>query len=82
MKLDNKVALVTGGSTGIGRATAIALAKEGANVAITARRAERCDDTVSEINDLGGDAIALPGNISEPQHVESLVEQTVSRGKT
>tara|TARA_B100000902_G_C27162312_1_gene839379 strand:+ start:42 stop:824 length:783 start_codon:yes stop_codon:yes gene_type:complete len=79
MKLDNKVALVTGGSTGIGRATAIALAKEGASVAITARRAERCDDAVSEIEDFGGSAMALPGDISEPEHVESLVKETVSR---
>jgi NAD(P)-dependent dehydrogenase (short-subunit alcohol dehydrogenase family) len=49
MKLKEKVAIVTGDSSGSGRATAVAMAKEGAKVAITARRAERCQEAVEEI---------------------------------
>ncbi|MFT5090932.1 MAG: NAD(P)-dependent dehydrogenase (short-subunit alcohol dehydrogenase family) [Candidatus Latescibacterota bacterium] len=79
MKLKDKVALVTGGSSGIGRATAVAMAKEGAKVAITARRAERCQEAVEEIEKLGGEAMALPGDVSQPAHVEKLVSETVGR---
>ncbi len=77
MKLEGKVALVTGGSSGIGRAAALAFAREGAQVAITARRAERCREVVEEIEALGGQALALPGDIAHPDHVEELVTETV-----
>ena len=55
------------------------MAKEGAKVAITARRAERCQEAVEEIEKLGGEAIALPGDVSKPEHVEKLVAETVAR---
>ena len=79
MKLQDRVALVTGGSSGIGRAAAVAMAAEGAKVAITARRAERCQEAVAEIEEAGGQALALPGDVAQPEHVKALVEATVER---
>jgi NAD(P)-dependent dehydrogenase (short-subunit alcohol dehydrogenase family) len=79
MKLQDRVALITGGSSGIGRAAAVAMAAEGAKVAITARRAERCQEAVDEIEKAGGEALALPGDVSQPEHVEALVAATVKR---
>lgn len=79
MKLKDRVALVTGGSTGIGRAAAMLLAGEGARVAITARRAERCRAAVAAIEDLGGEALFLAGDVSEPDHVRELVRHAVER---
>ncbi len=79
MKLKDKVALITGGSSGIGRAAAVAIAREGAKVALTARRAERCQEPVDEIEGMGGEALALPGNVADAEHVEALVAATVER---
>ena len=79
MKLEGKVAIVTGSGSGIGRAAAVLMAKEGARVAITARRAERCREAVEEIEAAGGEAFALPGDVSQPEHVEKLVAETVDR---
>ena len=79
MKLKDRVALITGGSSGIGRATAVAMAREGAKIALTARRAERCRDAVAEIESIGGEALALAGDIADATHVEALVDATVER---
>ena len=79
MKFKDKVALITGGSSGIGRATAVAMAREGAKVAITARRAERCQEAVEEIEGMGGEALALPGDVANAEHVAALVDATVER---
>ena len=51
--LEGKVAIVTGGAQGIGRATVMALAKAGAKVAISGRRAEKLDQTIEELKDMG-----------------------------
>jgi NAD(P)-dependent dehydrogenase (short-subunit alcohol dehydrogenase family) len=79
MKLKDRVALVTGGSSGIGKAAAIAMAKEGAKVAITARRVERLEESAQEIRELGGDVLALAGDVADPDHVQKLVEDTVAK---
>ena len=79
MKLKNKVALITGGSSGIGRATAVAMAREGAKIALTARRAERCQEAVEEIEGMGGEALALPGDVANADHVAALVGATVEQ---
>jgi NAD(P)-dependent dehydrogenase (short-subunit alcohol dehydrogenase family) len=60
MKLDGKVALITGGGTGIGKSAAIALAREGAMIAVAGRREGPLEETVQEIKALNGQAIAVP----------------------
>ena len=79
MKLQDRVALITGGSSGIGRATAVAMAREGAKVALTARRAERCQEAVEAIEGMGGEALALPGDVANAEYVEALVAAAVER---
>lgn len=76
-EFQNRVALVTGGSRGIGRATAIRLASEGADIAISyASRKADADQTVAEIEKLGRKAIAEPCNVARPEDVQRLVERT------
>ncbi|MBI4530905.1 MAG: SDR family oxidoreductase [Candidatus Latescibacteria bacterium] len=79
MKLKDKVAIVTGGSSGIGKAAALLMAEEGAKVAINARREARCREAVQEILDRGGEVFALAGDVADPAHVEQLVRETVNR---
>ncbi|HZK66677.1 MAG TPA: SDR family NAD(P)-dependent oxidoreductase, partial [Chloroflexota bacterium] len=64
-RLEGKVALVTGASSGIGWASALALAAEGAAVAVAARRADRLEALVGEIRTLGGEAMACPADVSD-----------------
>jgi len=75
--VDGKVALITGGSSGIGRATAIAFAKAGAKVIIAARTAERGEATVRQIEDAGGVARFIACDVSRAEDVERVVAQTV-----
>jgi NAD(P)-dependent dehydrogenase (short-subunit alcohol dehydrogenase family) len=77
MNFQGKVALVTGGSSGIGRATAIAFAKYGAKVIIAARREDRSQDVVTQICNSGGDAYFLKTDMANPDQIRSLVEQTI-----
>ncbi|MBD2576923.1 3-oxoacyl-[acyl-carrier-protein] reductase [Oscillatoria sp. FACHB-1406] len=75
--LKEKVALVTGASRGIGRAIALALAAEGAKVAVNyARGSEAAEKVVAEITEAGGDAIALQADLSIAEEAERLIEQT------
>jgi len=76
--LDGKVALVTGGASGIGRATAVAMAREGARVAVADCAEETAAETVALINAAGGQAIAIGGDVTKEADVAATVERTVS----
>ena len=78
-KLKGKVALITGGDSGIGAAVAIAFAKEGANIAIAyLDEHEDANRTKRRIEELGQSCLLLPGDLRDKQQCESIVEETVS----
>ena len=77
--LQGKVALVTGASSGIGEATALALARAGARVAIAARRRERLDGVARRIADLRSESLVLEADVARPEDAESIVAKTVER---
>lgn len=74
-RLNNKIAIVTGAGSGIGRACAITLAREGAKVALVGRRKERLEETAREIGD---SALILPADVSVQDQIARVVEQTVA----
>jgi NAD(P)-dependent dehydrogenase (short-subunit alcohol dehydrogenase family) len=76
--LDGKIALVTGGASGIGRSTAIAMARQGARVAVSDIAIEGIEATVALINAGGGESIAIAGDVSEEADVANMVSRTVS----
>jgi NAD(P)-dependent dehydrogenase (short-subunit alcohol dehydrogenase family) len=78
-QLENKIALVTGGTSGIGRATAITFAREGAKVVVAGRRQEEGNAVVEEIKSLGGEAIFVQTDVSEESQVTRLIDTTVSQ---
>jgi len=77
-QLRGKVALVTGGSSGIGRATALAFARAGARVVLAARGEERGNQVLREIQAAGGAATFVCADVSRGEQVRSLVEKTVA----
>jgi NAD(P)-dependent dehydrogenase (short-subunit alcohol dehydrogenase family) len=77
MRLEQKVAIVTGGGTGIGEAIAKVFAREGAKVAITGRRKDELERVVTEIERKGGQALALPGSVTNEADVREAVAATV-----
>ena len=77
-KLAEKVALITGGDSGIGAAAAIAFAKEGANVAISyLDEHEDANRTKSRIEEIGQSCLLLPGDVREKEHCANIVEKTI-----
>lgn len=70
--MSDKVAIVTGGGSGIGQATAIALARVGYSVGVAGRRPDPLGETVAEIEKAGGSGLAVPSDISDPAQVDSL----------
>jgi NAD(P)-dependent dehydrogenase (short-subunit alcohol dehydrogenase family) len=76
--LEGKVALVTGGGSGIGRATAVAMAREGARVAVSDLSKEGIEATVALINAGGGQGIAIAGDVADETAVANMVGRTVS----
>lgn len=76
-QLHGKVALVTGASSGIGRATAIAFARAGAKVVVASRRITNGEETVHHIHELGGEAIFVKTDVSKAAEVEVLVNKTI-----
>jgi NADP-dependent 3-hydroxy acid dehydrogenase YdfG len=79
LKLTGTVAIVTGASIGIGSATARRLAQAGASVALLARRQDRLDALVTEIEASGGTALAVPSDIADQTQAEAAVQKVVKR---
>ncbi|WP_405592847.1 SDR family NAD(P)-dependent oxidoreductase [Streptomyces sp. NBC_01092] len=77
-RLEGTVALVTGASSGIGHATALELAREGASVALVGRREDRLTDLAAEISNSGGKALVVPADITTAEAAAEAVERTVN----
>lgn len=76
-ELQDSVALVTGGTSGIGRATAIAFAKQGSKVIVASRRQSQGEETVNLIKEIGGESIFIATDVTQEDSVKNLIEQTV-----
>lgn len=74
----NKVALVTGGSSGMGRAAALQFAKQGAKVVVAARRESAGNETVRQIQHLGGEASFVQTDVSQPAEIEALIQKAIA----
>ncbi|MBD1831816.1 SDR family oxidoreductase [Trichocoleus sp. FACHB-90] len=79
MQLTGKVALITGAGSGIGKAAAVLLAKEGAKIGALGRSDDELKAVVSDIQAAGGEAITLKADISEPEQMQQAVEQLVNQ---
>jgi NAD(P)-dependent dehydrogenase (short-subunit alcohol dehydrogenase family) len=77
--LRDKVVLITGGSSGIGRATALRLAAHGAKVAVAARNQAALEQVAREITDLGAEALAVPTDVTDAEQCRRLIESVVAR---
>ena len=76
--MEGRVAVITGGGTGIGRATALVLAERGADVVLAGRRAEPLKDTASAIEALGRKALAVPTDVTSSEECQALVDATLA----
>jgi NAD(P)-dependent dehydrogenase (short-subunit alcohol dehydrogenase family) len=77
--LEGKVVMITGASQGLGRALALAFAREGARVAINARSEGSIDPVAEEVEDTGAEVLALAADVSKSADVERMVSETVER---
>jgi len=75
--LDGKVALITGGSSGIGKSIALTYAEAGANVVVASRKKENLDKVAEEIRTLGRESLAIATDVKIPEQVDNMVKQTV-----
>lgn len=76
--LEGRVALITGGSSGVGRGIALAMADKGATITVVSRSLQRCEDTVAEIEERGAKAMAIACDVNDPNDVDRVVESCVS----
>ena len=76
-RLEGKVAIVTGGNSGVGAATAILFAKEGAKVVISARRKVQLEEIATKIREAGGEVLTVVTDISKPEDAKNLVAKTL-----
>ena len=79
MKLDSQVAVITGSGRGIGRAIALAYAREGAQLALAARSETELQETVSAVSELGAEAIAVRTDVTSQEDTERLAHRVVER---
>jgi NAD(P)-dependent dehydrogenase (short-subunit alcohol dehydrogenase family) len=77
--LDGQVAIVTGGGSGIGEATAVALAREGVRVAVAGRRRQPLEEVVSAVTSAGGTAFAAPVDVADPEAVPAVAQAVIER---
>ncbi len=77
MKLDNKVAIITGGGRGLGRSVALTFAQEGARVVLAARTREEIEHVVEELRSLRKEAMAVPTDVADEGQVNQMVAKTV-----
>jgi NADP-dependent 3-hydroxy acid dehydrogenase YdfG len=78
-RLGSTVAVVTGASSGIGEATALALAGEGATVAIVARRADRLEDLAAQISSAGTEPIVIPADLTDADEPPRVIDEVVAK---
>lgn len=76
-RLDGKVAIVTGGNSGVGAATAELFAKEGAKVVITARRLPQLEEVAEKIRANGGEVLVVQADVSKAEDAENIVAKTI-----
>ncbi len=79
MKLQGKVALITGGGSGIGEASAKLIAREGAKVAVIGRTKEKLDSTVADIRQQGGEGFPISADISQPEQMQQVMQEIIER---
>jgi NAD(P)-dependent dehydrogenase (short-subunit alcohol dehydrogenase family) len=77
--LTDQVAIVTGASSGIGKAVAIALSEQGAKVTLAARRVEKLEELKKEIEGLGGEALVIKTDVLKKDEIANMVQRTVSK---
>lgn len=77
MRLKDKVAIITGGGRGIGKAIAIGFAREGAKIIVTARTREEIESVAGEINNSGGKCVSICCDISDEKQVKDMIEKSL-----